>query len=230
LHIALDHGVVKIRQAKAATAATAAHFAAAVLLGDHRDRQADQRAHIGRQRAVGAGHHDHVVFGGQTGHDLHHPWIFGAGDLFHTAEQVHFVRAVHGGHRVERGIEGAAGGDLARRHFDALVLCRSANGAHRHGRVHQRSFRNVVRIGKGGFLARHGPHTHTLVDAEAAGFDDALFQTPAFGAGVLEIQIGIIDRVGFDGVQGLRQVAFIQAKRLEQEGPGRGQAFDGRFA
>ena len=94
MHIGLDHAVVKVGQAKAATAASAADFAAAVLLGNHRHRQADQGSHIGRQSAIGAGHHDHVVFGGQTGHDLHHTRIFGSSDFLYTTEQIHLGRAV----------------------------------------------------------------------------------------------------------------------------------------
>jgi hypothetical protein len=55
---------------------------------------------------------------------------------------------------------------------------------------------DVVRVGKRGFLAADGPHAHALVDAEGAGLDDALFQAPALGAGVLEVQVGFVDLVG----------------------------------
>jgi hypothetical protein len=56
-----------------------------------------------------------------------------------------------------------------------------------------------------------------LVDAEGAGFDDALFQTPTLRAGGLKIQIGVIDLVLGDLGQGALQVAFIQTKRREQD-------------
>ena len=230
LHIAFDHGVVKISQAKATTAAGTAHFAAAVLLGDHRQGQTNQRAHIGRQRAIGAGHHDHVVFGGQARHDLHNAGVFSTCDFFHMAQQVHFGRAVECRHRVQRGVERTAGRNLSRWYLDALVLRGRGNRAHRHGRIHQGGFGNVIGVGKGGFLARNGPHTHTLVDAEAASLDDALFQAPAFGAGVLKVKIGVIDRVRLDGVQGLSQMGFVKTKRVKQQGLGRGQAFNGGFA
>ncbi len=110
------------------------------------------------------------------------------------------------------------------------LFCVACAWCARHGRVHQGGFGDVVRVGKGGFLARHGPHAHPLVDAEAAGLDDALFQAPAFGAGVLEIQVGVVHLMGLDGGQSAAQMGFIQAKRLQQEGAGRGQTFDGGFA
>jgi hypothetical protein len=69
-----------------------------------------------------------------------------------------------------------------------------------------------------------------LVNAEAAGFDNAFFQAPALRTGVLEIQISIIDLVCLNGGQCPAQVGFVQAKRLKQEGPGCGQAFNGGFA
>ena len=47
VHIGFDAGVIKVSEAKAATAAGGTHFAAPVLLGDHGDRQAHQRPHVG---------------------------------------------------------------------------------------------------------------------------------------------------------------------------------------
>ena len=73
-----NHGIVKIGQAKAAATAGGAAFAPAFLFGNHRDRQAHQWAHIGGEHAIGPRHHHHVVFHGQTGHDLHHARVFGA--------------------------------------------------------------------------------------------------------------------------------------------------------
>jgi hypothetical protein len=69
-----------------------------------------------------------------------------------------------------------------------------------------------------------------LVDAETARFHDALFQTPPLSTGVLKVQIGIVNLVGSDGTQGFGQMGFVQAKRLEQQGSGCGQAFKSGFA
>ena len=230
IDVTVHHGLVKIGQSKTATAAATARLSALALLGNHRHRQAHQGPNVSGQRAVGARHHHHVVFGGQTGHDLHNARVFGAGQLFDFAQQFDFGRAVHAAHGVHGRVERSAGRHFAGRHFDAPVLRRAANAAYGQGRVHQGGQGNIVGISKGGFLARHSAHTHALVDAETAGFDNALFQAPAFRAGVLKVQIRIVNLVRFDGRQGLRQMRFVQTKRFKQEGPGRGQAFESGFA
>ena len=109
VHIGLDHRIVEIGQTKTTTAATAAGLTAAALLGNHRHRQADQRAHIGGQRAVGACDQHPGVFGGGASHHRHHARVLGSGEFFDLLQQAHLGRTVQGGHRVQRGVERAAG-------------------------------------------------------------------------------------------------------------------------
>ena len=52
-------------EAEASAAAAVALLAPAVLLDDHRDIDAHQRAHIGRQRAVARGDQDDLVHRGE---------------------------------------------------------------------------------------------------------------------------------------------------------------------
>ena len=99
--ILIQHGIVKVSQTKAATTTATADFTATFLFGNDCDRKANQRTDIGCQCAVCSGHHDHVIFAGQTGHDLHHTRIFGAGQLLHFFKELHFVCAVQGAHRIE---------------------------------------------------------------------------------------------------------------------------------
>ena len=99
-------------------------------------------------------------------------------------------------------------------HPEHLALGAVIEGAHGARRVHQRGFGNIVGIRKGGFFAAHGTHAYALVDAEGTGFDNALLQTPAFGTGVLKVQISFINLVRFDFGQCFGQVGFVQTKRL----------------
>ena len=94
IDIAADAGIVKVSQAEAATATGRAHLAPAFLLGNHRHRQAHQRAHISGQRAVGTGHQHHVVLAGQTGHHLHHARVFAPRELLNPPQKRHLGGAV----------------------------------------------------------------------------------------------------------------------------------------
>ena len=73
------------------------------------------------------------------------------------------------------GVERAAARDFGLGHAGAAVLGGASNGAHGAGSVQQRGLRNIVGIGKSGFLTADGAHAHALVDAERAGFDNAFF-------------------------------------------------------
>jgi hypothetical protein len=59
----------------------------------------------------------------------------------------------------------------------------------------QRRQADLVGIGEGGLLAGDGAHADAALDVEAARLDDALLQAPGLGAGVLEIQVGIVEPV-----------------------------------
>lgn len=103
-----------------------------------------------------------------------------------------------------------------RRHFGGhLAACRPnrADGA---GGTVYRIDAQAVGVGKGGFVARNGAHAHTLIDLEAARFDDALFQMPAFISGALAVDIGIIDVVRADDAQAFGEQFGAKAVGFEQ--------------
>ena len=97
-------------------------------------------------------------------------------------------------------------------------------------RVHQRSHGNIVGIGKGSFFAADCANAHALVDAERAGFDNTLFQAPTFGAGVLKVQVRVINLVGTDGRQSLGEMGFVQTVRGQEKVLRDGQSLEGGFA
>jgi hypothetical protein len=130
--------------------------------------------------------------------------------------------------RVDAAVERAAARDLAARHLGARAA-RPRDGAHGARRVQQRGLGDVVGIGESGLLAAHRAHADALVDAEAAGLDDALFQAPAFAARVLEVEVGVVDLCARISASA-RAGGFVEAEGLEQQRAGRGQALDGGFA
>ena len=230
VHILAQLCVIEIRQTKAATTAGRAHFAAAVLLGNHGDRQAHQRAHIGGQRAVGTGHQHHVVFTGQARHHLRHAGVLGAGALLQALQQGHLGGAVQRSNGVYTLVKAAAGGNLFGGYAHTASLRHGRNGTHGARGIQQRGQRNVIRIRKSGLFAAHGAHAHALVNAERAGLHNALFQAPALAARVLEVQIGIVHLVGTDFRQRTGQVALVQPKRRQQQFTGDINALGGGCA
>ena len=125
-------------------------------------------------------------------HDLHDARVLGLGEFFHFFQQLDLGSAVQRGDGVQPLVKRAAAGDATGRRLHAGAFAAGGNAAHRARRIQQRGFGNVVGIGKGSFLAAHGTHAHALVDAEGTGLHDAFFEAPAFAAGVLEIQVGVV--------------------------------------
>ena len=97
-----------------------------------------------------------------------------------------------------------------------------ANGTHGVGGFAQSKRADVVGVGKSGFVAGNGAHAHALVDAEAARFNNALFQAPAFAAGVLEIQVGVVHLVAQHAAQGGVDHAFVHTVGCQQQLLGNG--------
>ena len=77
-------------------------------------------------------------------------------------------------------------------------VARFTNHAHGFGGAADGIGGKAVGIGKCGFFARHGAHAHALIDLEAARFDHAFFQMPAFKGGALAIDVGIVHMVSAD--------------------------------
>ena len=242
VHILLQQGVVKIVQPQAATAAAGANFTPRLafnhLLGNDCQAHPHHRAHIGCQRAVQPHHQHHIVFGAQPRHDLHNARVFGARHFFDLFQQRDFGRTVQRADGVEGRIQAAAGRHTRTRrrwrlrlflppHAHAATLAAAANAAHLVGGIHQGGPGNIVGIGKGCFFARNGAQAHALVNAEAAGFDNAFFQAPAFAVRALKIQVRIIHATRMHDGQRLLQMAARQAEGLEQQGFGQRQPLAG---
>lgn len=207
-------GFIEISQVVASSAARAALFAAFALFGDDGNVQAHHRADVGGVFAVQTGEVNHIVFAGQTGHHLHDARIGGFGDCFHFVQQRDFGGGIEAGNGVGCGTNRLAA--RFRRHFGGhLAACRPnrADGA---GGTVYRIDAQAVGVGKGGFVARNGAHAHTLIDLEAARFDDALFQMPAFISGALAVDIGIIDVVRADDAQAFGEQFGGKAVGFEQ--------------
>ncbi len=227
VHIGLGDGLAEVAEVVAAAAASGADFAATMLLGDDSEGQADQGAHVGGHRAVRAGDHDDVVFTAEAGHDLHDAGVLGTGATLDVFEEGDLGGAVQRRDGVEGRVEGATGGDAGLTHLDLAALASGGDGAHGAGGIEQGRFRDVVGVGEGGFLAGDGAHAHALVDAEAAGLDDALLQAPAFAARVLEVEVSIVDPVVGDDPQGFEQGGLVQLVRRKQQLTGSLEAGDG---
>ncbi len=212
-----DEGVVEVAQAIAPAAARRAGFAPSVLLDDHVHAQAHQRAHVGGQQTVGAQHQHHVVFAAQAGHDLHHARVFGARQPVHLLQQRHLGVGVERAQRVGRAVEHArrAAAGVAG-HFGA-ALARAGNAAHRVGGFEQGQLGNVVGIGEGGLLALYRANAKALFDVEAARLHQAFFQAPALGAGVLQIDVGVVELVLEHLAQRTLQGDFVDLIGVEQD-------------
>src|SRR5450830_1320464 len=82
----------------------------------------------------------------------------------------------------------------------------TADGAGCRSSVQQDRFRDFIRIRERRLVARYGAYTDALVNGEATGLDDALFQAPALALGELEIEVGVIDLVRKHGAQCFQQL------------------------
>ena len=192
---------IEIRQIITPATARAALLATFALLGNDGNVHAHHRADVRSVFTVQTGDVHHVVFAGQTGHHLHDTRIGGFGQRFNFVQQRDFGSRIKTGNRVNRHMDRLAVGRC--RHFDAGFAASRTNHAHGFGRAVDRIDTQAVGVGKSSFIARNGTHAHTLIDLEAARFDDAFFQMPAFIGSALTIDVGIIDMVGADNAQAL---------------------------
>ncbi|EKY02586.1 hypothetical protein HMPREF9120_02850 [Neisseria sp. oral taxon 020 str. F0370] len=212
--IAAHAFVVEKFESAASAAARAAHFAPIALFGNDGDAQAHQRADVGGVSAVEAGDVDHVVFAGKPGHDLHDARVGGFGGFFDAVEQGDFGGGVHAADGV--GIVVDAADAFFRRRVHGRFAARSADNAHGLRRAVDGIEVQAVGVGKGGFVARHGAHARALADLEAARFDHAFFEVPAFVGGALAVDVGIIDVVRADKGEAAGEVFGIEAVGGEQ--------------
>ena len=71
--------------------------------------------------------------------------------------------------------------------------------------------RDIVGIGITGFGICQNPHTDAVGGRLGAVLDQPLFETHAFVASILKIQIGVIDAVAHDAAEDTRDAVFIEA-------------------
>ncbi|MNQ20466.1 hypothetical protein D3C85_335550 [compost metagenome] len=207
----LAHEVAVVATPAATVAAT---LAAAVLLDDHADIEAHQRANIDAQTAVLRRHQDAIPDPGEADRDLFDPRIESPRGHIDLLEQFDFLRPADHVQRVFRRIQG---GDLrAAEGLHPRVLPGPGNRAGRAGGLGQRLGGDGVAVGKAGFLAGLGTHADALIEVETALLDDAVLQHPGLGHLALEIQIGRIDTGTGQLAQHPGQMVEGQAARAQQ--------------
>jgi hypothetical protein len=198
-------------------------FPAAVLFDDDLQGDAHQGPHVGGATAVQAGDEHHLVFAGQAGDDLGDPAVLLAGVVLQPVQQADLVGFGEGGQGIDGGIQGAT--LRAARHPRDGRLAGGGDGAHGVGGFPDGRQADVVGIGEGGLVPHHGAHAHALVDVEAAGFHLPLLQAPGFGAGVLEIEIGVVHPVGGELAEDAIELGGIHLVGGEEGGFGGGEGW-----
>ncbi len=212
--ITLQYFVAEISVIETSATARRALLAATAAFHDDLQRQAHQRADVGIEQAVAARHQHHIVFSRQAGHHLRHARVERARHAFQLFQQRDFLFRLETGDGVMRQVQRVRFTALEQRCLvPAALACDSAGGLRR---LFQRGQGDVIGIGEGGLVAAHGAHADALVDVKTAGLDYALFQRPALGAAVLEIQVGVIHLVRQHGAEHVFQVTRFQTVPGEQ--------------
>src|SRR5690606_12940143 len=225
--IAVDDLVGEVVEVEASAAAGMALLAPAILLGDDGQRQAHQRTDVTGDEAVGPGDEDRVVLGGKARHDLANPRVGATGALFDALEQRHLGGGLERLDRIGAAIEPTPGAGLEARREPHRAGAAARDRAGRTGGLEQGVEADGIRIRERGLVADDGAHPDALVDRIAARLDDAFLEAPAFAAGVLEVQVGVVDTVVENLGERTLQVRFVEPGRLEQDGSGLGQSGQG---
>jgi hypothetical protein len=213
--IAVQYLVGETAVVGAPTATGRALFALSALFNNDRQRQPHQRPNVGGQATIAAGDENHFVFAGEMRHHLRHTAVLGTGERFQPFEQLDLADRVERRQWIVRHVEGAPHAALLQSRY-ALLLASGGNRPHGCGRVTEGWRADVVRIGKSGLLASNGAHANPFVDTETAGFDNSLLETPALGAAVLEVEVGVVDLVRHDLAKDLVQVGDVETVGGEQ--------------
>ncbi len=91
-------------------------------------------------------------------------------------------------------------------------------------RVHQHVDADPIGIGKRCFFALHRAHPKALVNRKTTRLHDTFVKTPGFAAGVLKIQISIVDPVFGDAGKRAQEVGLLQTGGLKQRALGNRQS------
>ena len=171
------------------------------MLDDDGDIHADERPHIGGQRAIARHDHDDFVYARQARHHLLDPRIKAACLGIHLFEQRHLVGIRRPGQRIDRQVQPMAGQRVPRGH--SVAAAAAGNCTSRPGCLGQRRQNDLVRVGEAGFLAGEGAHANALFDALRTLLHDAVFERPGFLPAQLKVEICVVHGVAHDGAEGI---------------------------
>ena len=153
-------------------------LAAAILLHNHTDIEAHQRADVRAQAAIGSRHQHAVPDAGQADTDLLDARVEGTGGHINTLEQLDLFRPAQHIQRIVGGVQRRQ--QRAAEGLHAAILSGAGNRASRLGRQAQGVGGDGIAVGESGFLTRLGTHPNPLIEIETAFLDDAILQRPGF--------------------------------------------------
>ena len=189
-----------------------AGFAAAIVFDHDRHVEPHERAHVMRDKAVGAHHLDHRPRAGERGRDLHHAGIAGARGGIDLFEQAHLGFERHAIERRGIGIEMAV---VVARWRRRLALGRIEQ-LERFAGAGNRGGRNLVGMGKAGHFARNAAQAKAGVARIVCGLQPPIIKAKAFTGHELQEQLAIIACTQRAAHQALRVIGGEQAGAIEQ--------------
>ena len=169
--------------------AEGAAFPSPVLLHHDRHVEPDQRAQVGRPRAVRAQHLDRLPFPEQRRHDLLHPRVSASRIGVDLAQRRRAVRELGFGQRVGVGVEpGVAGPRGGSSHAGPA----GAHGRDGRGGPAQRIRRKLPGMGIPGLLAQHRAQPEPELRIESGAADAPVVQAQLLAFAVLHEQLAVI--------------------------------------
>ena len=169
-----------------------ADLAPAVLLGDRRDVEPRERAHVADRRARGGRDEHHDLLGRERDDHLAHARVGGPRGRVHLPEQLELPPEVRRHGRLGERVEVV--GPAARRHLDdGRRRGAVGDGARLPGGLVEVRDRHVVGVGVAGPRAGLGADAGALAHVPRGFFDCPFFELQLFVDTILEVDVGIVD-------------------------------------
>ncbi|MNM94973.1 hypothetical protein D3C81_1073960 [compost metagenome] len=207
----IAHGAVFLEEVAVVgtpAATVPATLAATVLLDDHADVEAHQRADIGRQRTIRRRDQNLLPDAGEADGDLLDARVERTGGGVDLLQQLDLLGPADHIERVVAHVKALRYDRLERLHL--AVLPGAGNRTCCAGRLEQCLMGDRIAVGETGLLTGLRAHADALVHVEAAFLDDAVLEHPRLGNSTLEVQVGGIDTRAAQLLQQRRQLLDIQ--------------------